>query len=102
MKNLLLLLFVASLSCSQAQVLQPAKWSYSTSVTEANVGDEVELIFKAAIDKNWYLYSSEFPCEDGPIKTAFNLVPHASYQLVGGVMYRLTQLISMTRFLSAM
>ncbi|MBN8651254.1 MAG: thioredoxin family protein [Cytophagales bacterium] len=85
MKNLLLLLFVASLSCSQAQVLQPAKWSYSTSVTEANVGDEVELIFKATIDKNWYLYSSEFPCEDGPIKTAFNLVPHASYQLVGSV-----------------
>jgi thiol:disulfide interchange protein len=86
MKNLLLLLFVASLSCSQAQVLQPAKWSYSTSVTEANVGDEVELIFKATIDKNWYLYSSEFPCEDGPIKTAFNLVPHASYQLVGGIL----------------
>jgi len=86
MKNLLLLLFVASLSCSQAQVLQPAKWSYSTSVTEANVGDEVELIFKAAIDKNWYLYSSEFPCEDGPIKTAFNFVPHSSYQLVGGIM----------------
>lgn len=85
MKNLFLFLLVATLSCSQAQVLQPAKWSYATSVTEANVGDEVEVIFKATIDKNWYLYSSEFPCEDGPIKTTFNLVPHASYQLVGGL-----------------
>lgn len=67
---------------SNAQILQPAKWSYSTSVNEANVGDEVELIFNAIIDKDWYLYSSEFPCED-PIKTSFGLVPHSSYQLVG-------------------
>ncbi len=83
MKNLLLLLFVYSFSFASAQILTPAKWNYSASVTEANVGDEVELIFKATIDQNWYLYSSEFPCEDGPIKTAFNFVPHASYQLVG-------------------
>ncbi|MBX2899092.1 MAG: thioredoxin family protein [Cyclobacteriaceae bacterium] len=67
------------------QILKPASWSYTTSVNEAKVGDEVELIFKATIDKNWYLYSSEFPCEDGPIKTSFNFVPHASYQLVGNL-----------------
>jgi thiol:disulfide interchange protein len=70
---------------ASAQILTPAKWSYFTSVTEAKVGDEVELIFKATIDKDWYLYSSEFTCEDGPIKTAFNFVPHNSYQLVGNI-----------------
>jgi thiol:disulfide interchange protein len=68
----------------QAQILTPAKWMYSTSVQNAKVGDEIELIFKATIDKDWYLYSSEFPCED-PMKTTFNMVPDASYKLVGAV-----------------
>jgi thiol:disulfide interchange protein DsbD len=68
-----------------AQVLNPAKWTFETSSKEAKLGDEVELIFKATIDKNWYLYSSEFKCEDGPTKTSFKIVPHASFQLVGNV-----------------
>lgn len=87
MRFLLLLFFSVLFSLGgSSQILQPAKWSYSASVPEANVGDEVELIFKAIIDNNWYLYSSEFNCEDGPIKTSFNFVPHASYQLVGNLM----------------
>ncbi len=85
MRFFLLSFFSVLLSLgASAQVLQPAKWSYSTSVTEAKVGDEIELIFTATIDKDWYLYSSEFPCED-PIKTSFGLVPHSSYQLVGSL-----------------
>ena len=76
----LLLLFI---TCA-GQILTPAKWTYETSVKEAKVGDEIELIFKATIEKDWYLYSSEFPCED-PIKTSFNLVPHSSYQAIGSL-----------------
>lgn len=82
MRFLVLSFFSVLLSLGvSAQILTPAKWTYA-SVTEAKVGDEVELIFKATIDKDWYLYSSEFPCED-PIKTSFGLVPHSSYQLAG-------------------
>jgi hypothetical protein len=29
------------------------------------------------------LYSSEFDCEDGPIKTTFTFKPNSSYRLVG-------------------
>lgn len=68
-----------------AQILNPAKWTYETSAKEAKVGDEVELIFKATIDKDWYLYSSEFKCEDGPTKTSFKFTPHSSFQLVGKI-----------------
>lgn len=82
MKNLVFLFFFLISIGTKAQILQPAKWNYSVSAPEAKVGDEVELIFKATIEKNWYLYSSEFPCED-PIKTSFNLVPHSSFELVG-------------------
>ena len=68
---------------SFGQILTPAKWVYTVSNPSPSVGDEVELVFRASIDKNWYLYSSEFPCEDGPIKTTITFKPNSSYQLVG-------------------
>jgi thiol:disulfide interchange protein len=83
-RHILLSFLLFSTVLSQAQILTPAKWTYSTSAQNAKVGDEIELIFKATIDKDWYLYSSEFPCED-PMKTTFNLVPDPSYKLVGAV-----------------
>lgn len=79
-----LLMTLLSVSLS-AQVLTPAKWSNSVSSPSPAVGDEIELVFKATIDKKWYLYSTEFPCEDGPIKTTFTFKPDPSYQLVGSV-----------------
>ncbi len=85
-KNILLVILLFSgFSQLNAQILNPAKWGYETSVKKAKTGDEIELIFKATIDKDWYLYSTEFTCDDGPIKTTFNLVPHPSYQLIGNV-----------------
>lgn len=68
---------------TSAQVLNPAKWSTSTTTESAKIGDELDLIFKATIDNSWYLYSSEFDCEDGPIKTTFTFKPDASYKLIG-------------------
>ncbi len=66
-----------------AQILQPAKWSPAISSNSVKAGEEVEIIFNVTIDKDWYLYSSEFDCEDGPIKTSVTLEPSAGYELVG-------------------
>jgi len=68
-----------------AQILEPAKWRLAPSSGQVRAGETVDLIFEASIDKNWYLYSTEFPCEDGPMKTVFTFVPDASYQAVGPV-----------------
>jgi len=80
-----LFVFIIGFSSVYAQVLNPAKWTSESSVSEAKAGDEITLIFHATIDNNWYLYSSEFPCEDGPIKTTFTFQPDKSYELVGGI-----------------
>lgn len=85
MKKIALLLFCLSVFNAISQVLEPAKWNYRVSKAEVGSGETVELIFEATIDKNWYLYSTEFPCEDGPIKTTFSFTPHPSYALVGGI-----------------
>lgn len=83
-KSIPLLFFTCLLALDlAAQILQPAKWTTATSTHEVRVGQEIDLIFTAKIDKNWYLYSSEFDCEDGPIKTTFSFTPHPGYQLVG-------------------
>ncbi|MFM9840320.1 MAG: cytochrome c biogenesis protein CcdA [Cyclobacteriaceae bacterium] len=82
------LAFIGALAFSisaSAQVLAPAKWTTSTSIESAKTGEEIDLIFKATIDNNWYLYSSEFDCEDGPIKTSFTFKPDPSYRLVGNI-----------------
>ena len=84
MKKLLFtLVSVCSLITAGAQIRNPSHWSTSTSIPEAKIGDEIDLIFSVKIDDNWYLYSTEFPCEDGPFKTTFTFNPHNSYKLVG-------------------
>lgn len=71
-------------SIAHGQVLKPAKWTTEASSYDVKAGDEITLIFKATIDQNWYLYSSEFPCED-PTKATFTFKPDKSYQIVGGI-----------------
>lgn len=85
MKNILLLVLSLFLFSAQAQILQPAKWTTEPSRQEVKTGEEIELIFRATIERDWYLYSSEFDCEDGPIKASFTFTPDASYQLVGTI-----------------
>ncbi len=81
----LLVLYLIGICPLYAQVLRPAKWTTQTSATAVNAGDEVTLIFRATIENNWYLYSSEFACEDGPIKASFTFQPDKSYGLIGGI-----------------
>jgi thiol:disulfide interchange protein len=85
LKSVLLAITLFAVGTSTSQVLKPAKWSSATSATAVKAGETIELIFTAKIDNNWYLYSSQFDCEDGPVKTSFSFVPDKSYQLVGDI-----------------
>ncbi|QHL87366.1 thioredoxin fold domain-containing protein [Nibribacter ruber] len=67
----------------QAQVLKPSSWSYDVSSTEVKVGEEVDLIFNAKIIPDWYLYSSDFDPDLGPMVTTFTFQKHPSFALVG-------------------
>ncbi len=66
---------------SLAQILEPVKWSFSTKQLNPS---EVQLIFKATIDKTWHLYSQEV-IPDGPVPTSFNFEKSKDYQLIGKV-----------------
>lgn len=69
----------------RGQILEPAKWSYDVSNASPQVGDEIDLIFHIKIDQDWYLYSSDFDPELGPLVTEFTFESNDTYELVGGI-----------------
>jgi len=86
MKKIIYTLSLILLSIvAKAQLEQHVQWESALSVNEATIGEEVTLIFKATIDKDWYLYSSDFDPDLGPMVTEFSFEPNDSYQLIGEV-----------------
>jgi thiol:disulfide interchange protein len=77
----LIVLLVSTLT--HAQILKPASWSWSATNTSVKVGDELEIIFKAKIDKNWYMYANDFDPECGPLLTTVTFKEHASFKTIG-------------------
>ena len=67
------------------QVTEPATWSHELSDGSVKVGEEIDLIFKAEIHPDWYLYSSDFECDIGPMVTTFTFGASDAYTLVGNI-----------------
>lgn len=72
-------------SITRAQVIQPAKLIAVTPSKTLTVGEEIELVFKATVDKNWYIYSVGFDAECGPISMSITLDENGSFETVGEV-----------------
>lgn len=84
-KKLAIIPFLLFITQVSGQVLQPAKWKYDVSNKKVKVGEQVDLIFNVRIDDDWYLYSSDFDPNLGPMVTTFTFETHESYKLVGGI-----------------
>lgn len=83
MKQAFFLSFVLGSFFSLAQVLHPAEWDVSFSERPGKSGDESEILFNVEIDQNWYLYSSDFDPDLGPMVTEFTFEPNDTYELIG-------------------
>ncbi len=80
-----LLLFLLSVSILPAQILEPAKWSIELEPGSPKVGEEVVIRFTAEIDPEWYLYSSDFDPDLGPMVTEFGFDSADTYELIGEI-----------------
>ena len=85
LKYIAFLLFAFLAIPAIAQKITPAKWSWSIKPTNPKVGEQAEVIFKVAIEKDWYLYSSDFDKDLGPTVTTVTFNPGAGYQTIGGL-----------------
>ena len=70
---------------SNAQILKPISWKNVISNEAPAVGEEVSLTFNATIEEDWYLYSSDFDPDLGPMLTEFQFELNDSYELVGEI-----------------
>ena len=70
-----------AISFLQAQIYDPVSWTFS----QKNINeDEVELIFQADIEENWYIYSQEL-IGDGPVATEFYFFTQSGFEIVSDV-----------------
>jgi len=81
MKRIIVFVFCLVSFVTQAQ--DPVKWSFTLSSQEIHVGDTIEVVAKAAIIPDWYLYSNDFDPNLGPTITEFKFAADQGYQLLG-------------------
>ena len=77
------LVFIALVSTSVAQIYQPVKWKFSVEVFEDNTA---EVKAEATIDATWHVYAlviSDKPDVIGPIPTSIKLDPSKNYSASG-------------------
>lgn len=83
MKNLklsLVLVFLGVYTLSFGQILEPVKWTMSKKSLSNNT---YELIFEAAIENNWHLYSQDIAMQ--PPATLFTFEENDDIELIGDV-----------------
>jgi thiol:disulfide interchange protein DsbD len=83
MKRIVVLVFCLFSLVTQAENLDPIKWSFALSSKEIHVGDTVEIVATAAIIPDWYLYSNDFDPNLGPTITEFKFTADNGYKLLG-------------------
>ncbi|WP_455601645.1 cytochrome c biogenesis protein CcdA [Bacteroides rodentium] len=80
MKKLLFPLFLLLFAVAvQAQIQDPVKFKSELKTLAA---DEAEVVFKAAIDKGWHVYSTDLG-DGGPISATFNVEKISGAEVVG-------------------
>ncbi len=80
MKKILTLLFALINYSVAGQIYDPVKWTFSKEKISDN---EIELQFKANIEKGWHLYSQHLPNEADAYPTDFIFLNLENYQLLG-------------------
>ena len=73
----LIVFFTALTFFSSAQIFDPVKWDFSQKKISEN---EIELSFKATIDKGWYVYSQD--AGEGPVSTEFTFESSDNFSLL--------------------
>ncbi len=81
----LLFLFMLLPITGFSQILEKSHWKYHLEPENPKKGDEVELVFDVKIDEDWYLYSSDFDPDLGPMLTEFEYEKNNTFELIGEV-----------------
>ncbi|MGB7786255.1 MAG: cytochrome c biogenesis protein CcdA [Salinimicrobium sp.] len=81
--HLMLLLFLLPLQPLLAQIMEAPEWHVTADRKEVKAGEEINLILKAEIPEDWYMYSSDFDPDLGPMLTEIHFDSPEGYEIVG-------------------
>ncbi len=87
MKKIIVTLLLTGLilPLSFSQVIKPISWENEILTDNIKKGDTIILSFQAKIDRDWYLYSSDFDPDLGPMLTEFEFEANETYELVDSI-----------------
>lgn len=80
---LAVILLVFSGFCVHAQTVKPIRWTLTLSKENVKQGETIEIVLKADINADWYLYSSDFDPNLGPMVSTVSFENNGSFKLVG-------------------
>ena len=83
--SILLSLFLLFANLGYSQIIAPPRWTIQFSEKDLKVGDEVKIVFKAQVPRDWYIYSNDFDPDLGPMLTELELSQSQGFSLVGGL-----------------
>ncbi len=84
MRKILSVAFILLLSLQlPAQILKPVSFTTEVSKNSVKTGEEIDLVFNATIIKNWYMYTTGFDPDCGPIPLTIELQQNDAFELVG-------------------
>ena len=81
---LVLLLF--GTSSAVGQMMEAPQWEISLSNPDPEPGERVTIHFEAEIPDDWYMYSSDFDPDLGPLLTEFTFEESKAYELLGEIL----------------
>lgn len=84
--KLILVFILALLShIGQSQVMEAPEWKAEVQESTIAKGDTITVLFTAIIPKDWYMYSSDFDPNVGPIVTEFKFNESEQYRKLGNL-----------------
>lgn len=82
MINVLPIAAMAFLTSGSLPLAAPVKWAFAAHELP---NGQVRIDITATIDKDWHVYATELPSDEGPLPTAFTFTPSDKFSTVGGV-----------------
>lgn len=83
----LILVFILALTSQigQSQVMEAPEWKAETQESTIAKGDTITVLFTAIIPQDWYMYSSDFDPNLGPLVTEFKFNDTEQFKLLGNL-----------------
>lgn len=85
LKLTLLFLFAIVSQGAFSQMMDAPQWNVQVEEDNIKKGETLSVIFTAEIPDNWYMYSSDFDPEVGPMVTEFSYNENEQYKVTGEV-----------------